>query len=274
MPKPSAACSNFQRRGGPARRCSAVWISGFYGCGKACSPHARRALDPICIRRRRHAEGLVADMPSEVRAALGVARRTPSGSAGSGRWRHHLGWGLTHPVKAVLEVILRAVACRAAAICGRRSSRSGCRAGHSRSRCARSSGTDFEPPCRDSCCEDRCRGRAERKAEPRDPMSTPDGPARKQFAQRTRANRRVAGRDRAKGAVEGRKEIPLTLIILDEVQQFIREDPNISLSIQTITEQLTSKFKGRLLLVCTGQAALGDTAYLEKLLGGFRSRCR
>ena len=39
--------------------------------------------------------------------------------------------------------------------------------------------------------------------------------------------------------------------------------------IQTIAEELTSKFKGRLLLVCTGQSALSDTAYLEKLLGRF-----
>ena len=72
-----------------------------------------------------------------------------------------------------------------------------------------------------------------------------------------------------KALVEGRREIPLTLIILDEVQQFIREDPNVSLVISAITEQLTSKFKGRLLLVCTGQSALSDTAYLERLLGRF-----
>ena len=50
----------------------------------------------------------------------------------------------------------------------------------------------------------------------------------------------------------GRNEIPLTLIILDEVQQFIREDSNLSLTIQTIAEELSSKFRGRVFLVATG----------------------
>ena len=67
----------------------------------------------------------------------------------------------------------------------------------------------------------------------------------------------------------GRNQIPLTLIILDEVQQFIREDSNISLTIQTIAEELSSKFRSRVCLVATGQSALGDVQYLEKLLTRF-----
>ena len=67
----------------------------------------------------------------------------------------------------------------------------------------------------------------------------------------------------------GRNEMPLTLILLDEVQQFIREDSNISLTIQTIAEELCSKFRGRVFLVATGQSALGDVRYLEKLLTRF-----
>jgi hypothetical protein len=63
--------------------------------------------------------------------------------------------------------------------------------------------------------------------------------------------------------------MPLTLIILDEVQQFIREDSNILLTIQTIAEELSSKFRSRVFLVATGQSALGDVQYLEKLLTRF-----
>src|SRR5438067_7507152 len=52
-----------------------------------------------------------------------------------------------------------------------------------------------------------------------------------------------------KALVAGRNEMPLTLILLDEVQQFIREDSDISLVIQTIAEELCSKFRGRVFLV-------------------------
>src|SRR5204862_1975632 len=69
--------------------------------------------------------------------------------------------------------------------------------------------------------------------------------------------------------VAGRSEIPLTLVVLDEVQQFIRQDPALTLTIQTIAEQLCTRFDGRLLLVATGQQALTDTPDLQKLLGRF-----
>ena len=62
----------------------------------------------------------------------------------------------------------------------------------------------------------------------------------------------------------GRKELPLTLIVLDEVQQFIRQDPGLTLKIQTMAERLSSRFDGRLLLVATGQQALSDVDNLRK----------
>ena len=67
----------------------------------------------------------------------------------------------------------------------------------------------------------------------------------------------------------GRKELPLTLIVLDEVQQFIRQDPSLTLKIQTIVERLAGRFDGRLLLVATGQQALSDVQNLQKLLDRF-----
>jgi hypothetical protein len=72
-----------------------------------------------------------------------------------------------------------------------------------------------------------------------------------------------------KALIAGRNEMPLTLILLDEEQQFIREDSDISLVIQTVAEELCSKFRGRVFLVATGQSALSDVRYLEKLLTRF-----
>ena len=67
----------------------------------------------------------------------------------------------------------------------------------------------------------------------------------------------------------GRTELPLTLIVLDEVQQFIRQDPGLTLKIQTIAERLAGRFDGRVLLVATGQQALSDVQNLQKLLDRF-----
>lgn len=70
----------------------------------------------------------------------------------------------------------------------------------------------------------------------------------------------------------GGRKMPLTLIVLDEVQQFLREDPNRAKVVQDIAEVFAAKFKGRILLVATGQSALGDLPYLDKLLGRFPLR--
>ena len=67
----------------------------------------------------------------------------------------------------------------------------------------------------------------------------------------------------------GRTELPLTLIVLDEVQQFIRQDPSLTLKIQTIAERLAGRFDGSVLLVATGQQALSDVQDLQKLLDRF-----
>lgn len=69
-----------------------------------------------------------------------------------------------------------------------------------------------------------------------------------------------------------RKELPLTLVVLDEVQQFLKNDPNRSLDVQNIAERFAADFDGRLLLVCTGQQALNELPNLQKLLGRFQIR--
>lgn len=65
-------------------------------------------------------------------------------------------------------------------------------------------------------------------------------------------------------------KIPCTIIILDEVQQFIGSDSNLAFDVQLLAEDLCSRFDGKFLLVGTGQNALADTPNLQKLMARFR----
>jgi len=65
-------------------------------------------------------------------------------------------------------------------------------------------------------------------------------------------------------------KIPCTVIILDEVQQFIAKDINLAFDVQLLAEDLCSRFDGKFLLVGTGQNALTDNEILQKLMARFR----
>jgi hypothetical protein len=65
-------------------------------------------------------------------------------------------------------------------------------------------------------------------------------------------------------------KIPCTIIILDEMQQFIGQDNNLAFDVQLLAEDLCSRFDGKFLLVGTGQNALTDTPNLQKLMARFR----
>lgn len=65
-------------------------------------------------------------------------------------------------------------------------------------------------------------------------------------------------------------KIPCTIIILDEVQQFIGQDTNLAFDVQLLAEDLCSRFDGKFLLVGTGQNALTDTPNLQRLMARFR----
>jgi len=65
-------------------------------------------------------------------------------------------------------------------------------------------------------------------------------------------------------------KIPCTLIVLDEVQQFIGQDPDLADNVQFLAEDICSRFSGKFLLVGTGQNALTDTPILQKLMARFR----
>lgn len=64
-------------------------------------------------------------------------------------------------------------------------------------------------------------------------------------------------------------QIPCTIIVLDEVQQFIGNDGNKTIDIQNLAQDICSNFDGKILLVGTGQNALSDTIYLQPLQDRF-----
>lgn len=69
-------------------------------------------------------------------------------------------------------------------------------------------------------------------------------------------------------------KLPCTLLVLDELQQFIGDDPERALQVQSIVENCSSRFHSRILLVATGQEDLGSSPQLQKLQGRFTVRVR
>ncbi|OHX35192.1 hypothetical protein BJL95_01210 [Methylomonas sp. LWB] len=68
-------------------------------------------------------------------------------------------------------------------------------------------------------------------------------------------------------AEDGR--FPLTLVVLDEVQQYIGTDAEKAFQVQEVTETLSKHFNGKLLFVGTGQSALSGMPNLQRLMGRF-----
>ncbi|WP_296698376.1 BREX system P-loop protein BrxC [Thiocapsa sp. UBA6158] len=62
---------------------------------------------------------------------------------------------------------------------------------------------------------------------------------------------------------------PLTLVVLDEVQQYIGSDAERAFQVQELTETLCKHFMGKLLFVGTGQSALSGMPNLQRLMGRF-----
>ena len=63
--------------------------------------------------------------------------------------------------------------------------------------------------------------------------------------------------------------MPYTVIILDEVQQYIGEDSQRSYVVQEVVEACSKRFGDRLLFLGTGQTALSGTPALQRLQGRF-----
>lgn len=67
-------------------------------------------------------------------------------------------------------------------------------------------------------------------------------------------------------------KFPLTLIVLDEVQQFIGEDSQRSIDVQEVVEACCKNIGGKLLFIGTGQTAVTGTSNLKRLEGRFTIR--
>lgn len=67
-------------------------------------------------------------------------------------------------------------------------------------------------------------------------------------------------------------KFPLTLVVLDEVQQYIGEDAQRSIEVQEVVESCCKNIGGKLLFIGTGQTAVTGTHNLSKLEGRFTVR--
>ena len=64
-------------------------------------------------------------------------------------------------------------------------------------------------------------------------------------------------------------KLPLTLVVLDEMQQYIGDDNDKALAVQNIVEGCSARFESQVLFVATGQSALTATPTLQKLTDRF-----
>lgn len=64
-------------------------------------------------------------------------------------------------------------------------------------------------------------------------------------------------------------KLPLTLVVLDEMQQYIGDNNEKALAVQNIVEGCSARFQSQVLFVATGQSALTATPTLQKLTDRF-----
>ena len=65
-------------------------------------------------------------------------------------------------------------------------------------------------------------------------------------------------------------KLPCTLVVLDEVQQFVDGRPDLALDIQEVTEACSKQLDSRVMFIGTGQSALSDSVQaLQKLMGRY-----
>ena len=75
--------------------------------------------------------------------------------------------------------------------------------------------------------------------------------------------------DAMEDALARQGKIPCTVVILDEVQQYISDNADRCYAVQEIVESCSKRFGDRLMFVGTGQTALSGTPALQRLQGRF-----
>lgn len=76
--------------------------------------------------------------------------------------------------------------------------------------------------------------------------------------------------DAIKDAISQNGKFPCTLIVLDEVQQYIGDNSQRAFNVQEVAETCSKSFGGQLMFVGTGQTALTGTPQLQRLRDRFR----
>lgn len=84
-----------------------------------------------------------------------------------------------------------------------------------------------------------------------------------QFLATAKEALKLAGRD-------GR--LPCTLLVLDEVQQYIGESNDRSVLVTEVAEAISKQLDSHVIVVCAGQSALTDVPLLQKLMDRFTIR--
>ncbi len=64
-------------------------------------------------------------------------------------------------------------------------------------------------------------------------------------------------------------KLPCTLIVLDEIQQFINNNADVANEVQEVIEACQKRLDGMVTIVGTGQSALSDTPALQRIMGRF-----
>ena len=205
----------------------AVWISGFYGSGKSHLASMLAALwTNLEFPDGATAEGLVQHLPPEVAAPLKELRIAAQRAGGVVAAGDSLGTGPSDPVEATLGVVLRAVGLpsdlRAAQVAfwlADLGILDSVRA---------SLGSTFDTDIRNFILSPRF-GAAVLAVKP-DLAGSPkelSGLLRSQFPEPPAVTVDLLETMVRRALMLGRTELPLTLIVLDEVQQFIRQDPQL-----------------------------------------------
>ncbi len=72
--------------------------------------------------------------------------------------------------------------------------------------------------------------------------------------------RRAIGRD---------GKLPCTVLVLDEIQQYINNNADVANEVQEVVEACQKRLDGMVTIVGTGQSALSDTPALQRIMGRF-----